>query len=162
MSRYFILLLSMSFVPACFPFGASVGISTGYYQDSIPSDQRVKVLWGSTWYDGVVLDERGNQFLVHYLGWSSASDEWVTEDRIRFPQNISDYRSYYRDRYRRYRHDDPRYDYSAGGLVEVFDGSSWYRATILSERRGQYYIHYHGWSDSFDCWVTRDRVRPAR
>ena len=46
--------------------------------------------------------------------------------------------------------------------VEVFWGSSWYKATILRREGPRTFIHYEGWSSTFDEWVTPDRLRPRR
>jgi hypothetical protein len=45
--------------------------------------QKVEVEWGGTWWPAEVLKVRGNQYLIHYTGWSSSWDEWVTDCRIR-------------------------------------------------------------------------------
>jgi hypothetical protein len=45
--------------------------------------QRVEVEWGSTWWPAEVLAVRGNQYYIHYTGWSNSWDEWVTDCRIR-------------------------------------------------------------------------------
>lgn len=52
-----------------------------------PSRTRsVQILWGGSWYPGVVLDRRGDSYLVSYTGYSSSWDEWVGMDRLRFAQ----------------------------------------------------------------------------
>lgn len=45
--------------------------------------------------------------------------------------------------------------------VEVEWAGSWYPSTILAASRGQYLIHYEGWSSSFDEWVPEARLRFA-
>jgi hypothetical protein len=45
--------------------------------------------------------------------------------------------------------------------VEVLWGGTWWPAEILGVRGGLSYIHYTGWADSWNEWVTRDRIRPA-
>jgi len=46
--------------------------------------------------------------------------------------------------------------------VDVFWGSRWYEATILRRDGQRAYIHYDGWSTTYDEWVTPDRMRPRR
>ena len=44
----------------------------------------VQILWGNSWYPGSVVARKGDRFLVHYDGWSSAFDELVGPERVRF------------------------------------------------------------------------------
>jgi hypothetical protein len=47
--------------------------------------------------------------------------------------------------------------------VEVEWGGTWWPAEVLRVQGGQSYIHYTGWADSWNEWVTPDRVRlPGR
>lgn len=45
--------------------------------------------------------------------------------------------------------------------VQVEYNGSWHDATILKvdNSEGQYYITYDGWSDSWDEWVSKDRLK---
>jgi len=43
----------------------------------------VDVLWNGVWYKAEVLAKRGDKSLIHYDGFSTRSDEWVTADRIK-------------------------------------------------------------------------------
>jgi len=45
--------------------------------------------------------------------------------------------------------------------VQVNYNGSWHDATILkvNDAAGEYYITYDGWSDSWDEWVTLDRLK---
>jgi RNA binding activity-knot of a chromodomain len=45
--------------------------------------QKVEVEWGGSWWAAEVLKVRGNQYYIHYTGWSCSWDEWVSECRIR-------------------------------------------------------------------------------
>ena len=45
--------------------------------------QKVEVEWGGTWWAAEVLVVRGNQYYIHYIGWSNSWDEWAPECRIR-------------------------------------------------------------------------------
>lgn len=47
-----------------------------------------------------------------------------------------------------------------GQRVKVLQNSTWYDATILNvSNDNQYYVHYEGWGNNFDEWVTYDRVQ---
>ncbi len=98
--------------------------------------QRVNVLYASSWYPATILKVSGNTYYIHYTNWSDTYDEWVTADRIQFT------------------------NYGVGQLIQVYDNSTWYDATILNTRGNEYYIHFNGWGSSYDKWVTSDKVRP--
>ncbi len=52
-------------------------------------------------------------------------------------------------------------DYDVAQTVQVQWKGKWYEAQILKVKDdcSQYYIHYTGWSDSWDEWVTPDRIK---
>jgi hypothetical protein len=37
------------------------------------------------WYPALVLQVRDGQYLIHYVGHEMEENEWVGEDRVRFP-----------------------------------------------------------------------------
>ena len=45
--------------------------------------EEVEVEWHGSWWPAVVLEQRGNRWLVHYEGYGSDWDEVVGPDRIR-------------------------------------------------------------------------------
>ena len=45
--------------------------------------QKIEVEWGGTWWAAEVLKVHGNQYYIHYAGWSTCWDEWVADCRIR-------------------------------------------------------------------------------
>jgi hypothetical protein len=45
----------------------------------------VEVQWKSRWYPATVLDVRDGIFYIHYTGYGSEWDEWVSAKRIRRP-----------------------------------------------------------------------------
>lgn len=49
--------------------------------------------------------------------------------------------------------------FSVGQAVQVQWQGSWYAARILRVDQGRYRVHYEGWADSWDEWVTADRIR---
>lgn len=44
---------------------------------------KFEVQWGGKWYAATVLETDGSRTKIHYDGWSSSWDEWVTKDRLR-------------------------------------------------------------------------------
>jgi hypothetical protein len=43
----------------------------------------VDVFWGSRWYPATILKREGQRAFIHYDGWGSNFDEWVTPERMR-------------------------------------------------------------------------------
>jgi hypothetical protein len=48
-----------------------------------PDATAVEVLWGNRWWPATILKRDGARAFIHYNGWGSASDEWVTPERLR-------------------------------------------------------------------------------
>lgn len=47
-----------------------------------------------------------------------------------------------------------------GQRVKVLSAGQWYDATIINvSNDNQYYVHYEGWGNNYDEWVTADRVQ---
>jgi hypothetical protein len=55
----------------------------------------------------------------------------------------------------------PAVRYRAGQRVEVQWGGTWWAAEVLQVRGNQYHIHYTGWANTWDEWVTDGRIRPC-
>jgi hypothetical protein len=47
------------------------------------SAEKVEVEWRGHWYPAVILQQARSRYLVHYVGYDSSWDEWVTPDRVR-------------------------------------------------------------------------------
>ena len=47
------------------------------------ASKQMEVEWGQRWWPASILQVQGTQYLIHYTGWASSWDEWVTKDRIR-------------------------------------------------------------------------------
>jgi serine/threonine-protein kinase len=45
--------------------------------------QKVDVSWGGSWWQGQINAVKNDKYLVHYIGWDSSWDEWVTTARLR-------------------------------------------------------------------------------
>ncbi|HRH43676.1 MAG TPA: Tudor-knot domain-containing protein [Pyrinomonadaceae bacterium] len=104
--------------------------------------REVNVIQNGVWYKAILVDSRYGERLVSYIGYNE--DEWVKDERIR-ELNSSVWSS---NRY--------------GKKVEVLSKGKWYQARILDQRNGEFYIHYEGYSDSWNEWVTSSRVREIR
>jgi len=49
--------------------------------------------------------------------------------------------------------------WKAGDKVMVEENGKWYPATILKTRPGEWYIHYDGYSSSYDLWIGSSRIK---
>lgn len=51
--------------------------------------------------------------------------------------------------------------WAKGQGVEIFWGNKWWKGRILAvdEANGKYKVHYDGWGDNWDEWVTPDKLR---
>ncbi|MCC7144337.1 MAG: hypothetical protein IT349_19750 [Candidatus Eisenbacteria bacterium] len=49
--------------------------------------------------------------------------------------------------------------WQAGDQVLVEENGTWYPSVVLKVRPGEYFIHYEGYSDSYDLWVGPERVK---
>jgi hypothetical protein len=100
--------------------------------------RRVEVKSEGEWYKGRVIDVRSGQFRVHYYGWEDSDDEWVTARQFR-TRNVA--------------------HYPTGSTVEVRWKGKWYAAKILKNDGGVHLIHYIGFDDGWDEWVSAARIR---
>jgi hypothetical protein len=57
----------------------------GVYEE-IARKPRVQIKWGNQWFNGIVLRTEDERHLVHYTGYDTSDDEWVTADRLRAPR----------------------------------------------------------------------------
>lgn len=55
----------------------------GGLNDGVKPD--CEVLWGGTWYPAKVLKTEKDRWFIYYVGWGDTWNEWVTRDKIRFP-----------------------------------------------------------------------------
>jgi hypothetical protein len=109
-----------------------------------PADSRVGTYvdarWNDTWYGARIEAARADGSVrVHYAGYPAAQDEWVAAERIR-PRS-------------------PR-RYAAGTRVDAEWHGRWYPAVVRDARLGIHQVHYEGFSDDWDEWVSSRRLRP--
>ncbi|HEX4129572.1 MAG TPA: Tudor-knot domain-containing protein [Pirellulales bacterium] len=101
----------------------------------------LEALYGGRWYKVRVLEARGNERRVHYLGYDDTWDEWLGPERLR------PYR--------------PK-EHAAGShvLVRWANDGQWYPATILQAWYGLHLVHYEGYGATWDEWVAADAIKP--
>jgi Caspase domain/Agenet domain len=100
--------------------------------------RRVEAEYDGVWYKVKILDSNDNdELLVRY---PDASEEWVTDDRIR---------TY-----------EPQM-YEIGAAVKALDeNDEWYPATVKKAWYGLHYISYDDFDETWDEWVGSDRIHP--
>ncbi len=101
---------------------------------------------GGIWYKSTVLKIDGDKRFIHYEGWSDNWNEWVTPDRVRVfaPPNIPTTLGV------------P----VVGEMLDAKDkNGGWYKATVLKVEGDKRFIHYDGYSDSWDEWLGADHVK---
>lgn len=56
----------------------------------------------------------------------------------------------------------PKADQNVGARVEVRSEGDWYKARIINSARGRYRVHYYGYEDSYDEWISPGQIRGSR
>jgi hypothetical protein len=47
------------------------------------TEGNILVEWEGSWYPAIILKQEGDRYLIHYTGYNSSWDEWVTRERMR-------------------------------------------------------------------------------
>lgn len=103
--------------------------------------ERIEAYSIDGWYRGFIVDSRSDKFKIHYYGYESIDDEWVTSKLIRQAKIVQ---------------------YAKGSRVEVEWENEWYPATVLDVKGGTHYITYAGYGKEWDEWVSSDRIRKKK
>jgi hypothetical protein len=70
--------------PSGYPTSPTTGPGTAYSSIAqVNVNDRVHILWGSSWYPGTVLQRQGVQAKIHYDNHTDSWDEFVGVDRLR-------------------------------------------------------------------------------
>lgn len=103
--------------------------------------RRVKVRSEGDWYVARVIDAKDDEFKIHYIGYGAEEDAWVAavDTRPIRPKQ-----------------------FARGAKVEVLWKKVWYPATVLKVDGGTHYIHYTGYGDEWDEWVSSRRIRELK
>jgi len=110
--------------------------------DCQPGD-KAQVLWKGKWYPATVKQAKGDQCFIHYDGYNNSWDEWVGPDRIRIAGQPAAAVS----------------GINTGDAVQVKWKGKWYDAHVVKMSGNKYFIHYDGYSNSWDEWVGPNRIR---
>jgi hypothetical protein len=97
--------------------------------------ETVMVSKDGKWLPAQVIASGSSKYKIHFQGLESVFDEWVGPDRI---EDLS---------------------FQPGEKIMVFWQEDWYEAKVLRYKDGQYLVHFEGFPDSEDQWVTVDRMK---
>ncbi len=64
------------------PTGWIVPPANHPFNNPYSAGEQVKVEWKGDWWDALIREVSGDQYLVHYVGFDSSWDEWVTTQRM--------------------------------------------------------------------------------
>ena len=53
------------------------------FNNHFSAGQQVKVEWKGSWWDALIREVSENQYLIHYIGFDSSWDEWITVERMK-------------------------------------------------------------------------------
>lgn len=103
--------------------------------------ERVLARWRRRWWPARILALEPEGLRVRYVGYDASDDEVVRAEDVRpyAPE-----------------------ERAVGARAEVRWRGRWYPATVLASRLGVHRVHYEGFADSWDEWVSRERIRDVR
>ncbi|MDA1263474.1 MAG: caspase family protein [Planctomycetota bacterium] len=61
---------------------------SGYAEPTLGRPCHVE--WQGTWYPALILEEKDEQYLIHYVGYGDNWDEWISAERLRLPSTKDD------------------------------------------------------------------------
>jgi uncharacterized protein with FMN-binding domain len=96
----------------------------------------LEVEWKGKWYPAKILEVKDGKYKIHYDGYESSWDEWVTTARMRGGAT-----------------------WKVGDPLQVQWKGQWYPASIIEVKDGKYKIHYDGYDASWDEWIGTDRMK---
>ncbi|MDF1564334.1 MAG: caspase family protein [Deltaproteobacteria bacterium] len=108
--------------------------------EAAPGPALVEVEWGGSWWPALILEEKGKQLRIHYVGYDSSWDEWIPPERLR-------------------RVKAGKEPAAVGEPVQVEWRGQWWPASILDRTGERYLIRYDGYGTEWDEWVGEARIR---
>ena len=118
---------------------------------------RLEVRSEGDWYKARVIDARGESYRVHYFGYEDSDDEWVTRRQLRTADTTASRKNLPSSTDADWNSSST--EYRTGAHVEVNWRGQWYAAKILDAKDGRHLVHYAGYDDSWNEWVSDRRIR---
>lgn len=103
--------------------------------------ERIEVFSAGEWWKALIIDAGANSFKVHYYGYETINDEWITAKQIRQFK--------------------PK-QFKVGERVRVESDDKWYPARVLEVRGGSHHIKYDDYDDEWNEWVSSDRIKKIK
>lgn len=104
--------------------------------------ERVEAFDEGKWWKARVVDVRDGAVKLHWLGIQGYEDQWVDNSLVRALR--------------------PSRTFAPGSRVEAEWEGKYYEARVLEVKGGIHLIHYEGYSDEWDEWVSSRRLRERR
>ena len=102
--------------------------------------ERIEVLQDGTWWPATITGQPGAQLAVHYDGYTQQWDATVDASATRpYAPTM----------------------YAPGTRVSVQWNDAWYPAVVREARLGVHLVHYDDYAQTWDEWVSIDRVHLA-
>jgi len=127
-------------VPDDWPGGAALAEVTGPKDGRV--GERINAFADDDWWRGRIIDQRGEKFLVRFLGYFKDSDAWLKADEIK---PLSHQKTYAR-----------------GSRVYCEWQNEWWPAEVLREEGGSHLIRYAGYGEEWDEWAPASRLRTRK
>jgi hypothetical protein len=64
------------------PTGWKVKPAEHPFNDPFSVGEEIKVDWKGSWWDAIIREKTGGQYLIHYVGFDTSWDEWVDTNRM--------------------------------------------------------------------------------
>lgn len=92
------------------------------------------------WYQVTILKVEDGKYFIKWDNYSDTYNQWIEGDKLRKRTVVTD-------------------NYNVGDKLEGIDLGVWYPVTILEIKDGKYKIHWDGYNDSYDVWVSASQLR---
>jgi RNA binding activity-knot of a chromodomain len=117
---------------------------------------KVEILWSGSWYKGEVLEVNNDKYKIHYDGYGSNWDEWVTSERLRTQGETATGTTSSGNT------SGGNSKYKIGQHVEAWN-IAWYKATVIGIGSGNYQgyikVHYDDYSSASDQYIKESNIR---
>ena len=117
---------------------------------------KVEILWSGSWYKGEILEVNNGKYKIHYDGYGSNWDEWVTSERLKTQSGTTTETTSSGTT------STGNSKYKIGQHVEAWN-VDWYKATVIGVGSGNYEgyikVHYDGYSSGSDQYVKESNIR---
>jgi len=58
-------------------------------------------------------------------------------------------------------HVEKKRDEKAGRRIEARSSGEWYKALVMDVKKNQCFVHYYGWDEEYDEWLSPENIRDA-